>query len=299
MFLFLFFSFFFSCSFVGIGFRPFLLEGGRFGPSFSRWGFAILSMVGGWLFFWGWGLTLASLLGFGRPSCLLLRCTFPLKLRLGFSFLGGWACLGGSGPFLLGVRVAGLSKTQRAKKHEKKTRQIENEKKMKEKRKQEENGKKRKMLGIELISATCGKLYIIDDETPDDNLIPLYVLTHVYLTMVSGDWGWDIVVSPRVLPCARFLCDSVVAARENSGALLFHCRCICEDRCGEGFHVNSSWTQCLICRGNESVPTPHLFPSHLPHTPPPPPGWTLLIDLLRHPLVLFRMSGIFIGMCWS
>ena len=26
-------------------------------------------------------------------------------------------------------------------------------------------------------------------------------------------------------------------------------------------------------------------------------GWTLLIDLLRHPFVLFRMSGIFFGMC--
>ena len=26
-------------------------------------------------------------------------------------------------------------------------------------------------------------------------------------------------------------------------------------------------------------------------------GWTLLIGLLRHPLVLFRMSGMFTGMC--
>ena len=47
------------------------------------------------------------------------------------------------------------------------------------------------MLGIELISDTFGKLNTIHVATSDDNLIPLYVLTQAYWTVVLdlGDWG--------------------------------------------------------------------------------------------------------------
>ena len=57
------------------------------------------------------------------------------------------------------------------------------------------------MLGIELISATIGKLNIIYVVTSDDNLIPRYVFNLAYLTLVTGDCGWDTVVSVH----ARFL----------------------------------------------------------------------------------------------
>ena len=57
------------------------------------------------------------------------------------------------------------------------------------------------VLGIELISATIGKLNIIYVVTSDDNLIPRYVFNLAYLTLVTGDCGWDTVVSVH----ARFL----------------------------------------------------------------------------------------------
>ena len=57
------------------------------------------------------------------------------------------------------------------------------------------------MLRIELISATIGKLSIIYVVTSDDNLIPWYVFNLAYLTLVTGDCGWDTVVSVH----ARFL----------------------------------------------------------------------------------------------
>ena len=72
------------------------------------------------------------------------------------------------------------------------------------------------MLGIELISDTIGKLNTIYVATSDDNLIPLYVLTQAYWTVVL-DLGEDrgetvVVVLPHacfwaflVLPCARIL----------------------------------------------------------------------------------------------
>ena len=67
------------------------------------------------------------------------------------------------------------------------------------------------MLGIELITVTsdvrrttCVNPCIneaIGNETTDDNLIPLYVITHVYLTMLTGDCGWVVLlVSARVSP---------------------------------------------------------------------------------------------------
>ena len=47
------------------------------------------------------------------------------------------------------------------------------------------------MLGIELIPDTIGKLNTIYVATSDDNLIPLYVLTQAYWTVVLdlGDLG--------------------------------------------------------------------------------------------------------------
>ena len=47
-----------------------------------------------------------------------------------------------------------------------------------------------RVLGIELISDTIGKLNTISVATSDDNLIPLYVLTQAYWTVVLdlGDW---------------------------------------------------------------------------------------------------------------
>ena len=45
----------------------------------------------------------------------------------------------------------------------------------------------------------------IFDETTDDNLIPLYVITHVYLTMLIADCGWvGLLVSARVSPVPGF-----------------------------------------------------------------------------------------------
>ena len=43
------------------------------------------------------------------------------------------------------------------------------------------------------------------DETTDDNLIPLHVITHVYLTMLAADCGWvGLLVSARVSPVPGF-----------------------------------------------------------------------------------------------
>ena len=53
------------------------------------------------------------------------------------------------------------------------------------------------VLGIELISDTIGKLNTISVETSDDNLIPLYVLTQAYWTVVLG------TVVRLLLPCCR------------------------------------------------------------------------------------------------
>ena len=73
------------------------------------------------------------------------------------------------------------------------------------------------MLGIELICDTIGKLNTIYVATSDDNLIPLYVLTQAYWTVVLDLGNWDfgvtvVVVLPHacfraflVLPCARIL----------------------------------------------------------------------------------------------
>ena len=46
------------------------------------------------------------------------------------------------------------------------------------------------MLGIELIFDTIGKLNTIYVATSDDNLIPLYLLTHAYWTVVLDLGGW-------------------------------------------------------------------------------------------------------------
>ena len=57
------------------------------------------------------------------------------------------------------------------------------------------------LLGIELISATMSKLNVIYVVTSDDNLIPRYVFNLAFLTLVTGDCGWETVVSVH----ARFL----------------------------------------------------------------------------------------------
>ena len=96
------------------------------------------------------------------------------------------------------------------------------------------------MLEHELIGDTIGKLNIIYVVTTDDNLIPWYVLTLAYLTLVTVDCRWDTVVLVR----ARFLVFLLVLLSsvmlEPQERILEHCWYTCEDRCGEGYHVNGS-----------------------------------------------------------
>ena len=83
------------------------------------------------------------------------------------------------------------------------------------------------MLESDLDDDTISKLNIIFALTTDDNLIPWYVFTLAYLTSVTGNCGWDTVVTvgafPRVPSCAGVVCDSVGATRANFGTLLVHC----------------------------------------------------------------------------
>ena len=85
------------------------------------------------------------------------------------------------------------------------------------------------VLGIELISDRIGKLNTIYVATSDDNLIPLYVFTQAYWTVVLdlGDWGlWRDCccgVAARVLRgvsraslCTYPLVDWLVHARYSS-----------------------------------------------------------------------------------
>ena len=128
------------------------------------------------------------------------------------------------------------------------------------------------VLGIELISDTIGKLNTIYVATSDDDLIPLYVLTQAYWTVVldlgnRGLWGDCCCrVAARVLPgapraslCTYPLVDwlvyrvfkrrmmntqhwSRVGKFRVTGALV-NGGCSCQDRCGEGYQGNSSLTQ--------------------------------------------------------
>ena len=127
------------------------------------------------------------------------------------------------------------------------------------------------MLGIELVSDTTGKLNTICVATSDDNLIPLYVLTQAYWTVVLdlGDWGlWGdccCCVAACVLPgasraslCTYPLVDCLVCkifkrrmmntqhwsrvGKFRVTSALVYGWWSCEDRCGEGYHVNSSLT---------------------------------------------------------
>ena len=82
------------------------------------------------------------------------------------------------------------------------------------------------VLESELIGDTIGKLNIIYVGTTDNILIPWYVFTLAYLTLVTADCGWDTVV----LVHARFLVFLLVllsfviigATRTYSGTLLVH-----------------------------------------------------------------------------
>ena len=57
------------------------------------------------------------------------------------------------------------------------------------------------VLESELIGDTIGKLNIICVVTTNNILIPLYMFTLAYLTLMTADCGWDTVVLVR----ARFL----------------------------------------------------------------------------------------------
>ena len=125
------------------------------------------------------------------------------------------------------------------------------------------------MLGIELISDTPGKLNTIYVATSNENFIPLFVLTQAYWTVVldMGDWGlWGDCccrVAARVLPgvsraslCTYPLVDCLVCkvfkrrmmktqhwsrvGKFRVTEALVYGWWSCEDRCGEGYHVNSS-----------------------------------------------------------
>ena len=125
------------------------------------------------------------------------------------------------------------------------------------------------VLGIEPISDTIGKLNTIYVATSDDNLIPLYVLTQAYWTIVLdlGDWVlWGDCccrVAARVLPgvsraslCTYPLVDWLVCrlfkrrmmntqhwsrvGKFRVTEALVYGWWSCEDRCGEGYHVNSN-----------------------------------------------------------
>ena len=126
------------------------------------------------------------------------------------------------------------------------------------------------VLRIELISDTIGKLNTIYVATSDDNLIPLYVLSQAYWTVVLdlGDWGlWGDC-------CGRVAARVLLGVSRASLCTYSHVdwlvcrvfkRCMmntqhwsrvrkfrvtealcgwwnCEERCGEGYHVNSSLT---------------------------------------------------------
>ena len=109
---------------------------------------------------------------------------------------------------------------------------------------------------------TIGKLNTIYVATSDDNLIPLSVLTAAYWTVVLdlSDWGlWGDCcgrVAARVLPGTYPLVDWLVCrvfkrrmmntqhwSRVGKFRLteaLVYGRWSCEDRCGEGYLVNSN-----------------------------------------------------------
>ena len=125
------------------------------------------------------------------------------------------------------------------------------------------------MLGIEPISDTIGKLNTIYVATSDDILIPLYVLTQAYWTVVLdlgelGTVGRLVVVLPhacfrafsRASLCAYPLVDWLVCrvfkrrmmntqhwsrvGKFRVTEALVYGWWSCEDRCGEGYHVNSN-----------------------------------------------------------
>ena len=81
----------------------------------------------------------------------------------------------------------------------------------------------RRVLESELIGDTIGKLNIICAVTTDDILIPWYVFTLAYLTLVTVDCGWDTALLAR----ARFLVFLLVlfsfVMLEPQQRILEHC----------------------------------------------------------------------------
>ena len=88
------------------------------------------------------------------------------------------------------------------------------------------------MLESELIGDTIGKLTITFVVTTDNILIPWYVFTLPYLTLVTADCGWDTVV----LVHARFLVFLLVLLSfvmlEPQERILVHC-CYSGDAAGK------------------------------------------------------------------
>ena len=79
------------------------------------------------------------------------------------------------------------------------------------------------VLESELIGDTTGKLNIIYVVTFDDILIPWYVFTLAYLTLVTADCGWDTVVLVRAHSLLYFLCCCPHVILEPQEHILGHC----------------------------------------------------------------------------
>ena len=79
------------------------------------------------------------------------------------------------------------------------------------------------MLESELISDTIGKLNIIYVVTTDVNLIPWFVFTLVYLTLVISDCGWDTVVLVRAHSLVFLLVLLSFMMLEPQERILEHC----------------------------------------------------------------------------
>ena len=79
------------------------------------------------------------------------------------------------------------------------------------------------MLESELIGDTIGKLNLIYAVTTDNILIPWYVFTLVYLTLVTADCGCDtvVLVHARCLVFLLVLLSFVII--EPQERILVHC----------------------------------------------------------------------------
>ena len=79
------------------------------------------------------------------------------------------------------------------------------------------------VLESELIGDATGKLNIIHVVTTDDILIPQYVFSLAYLTLVTADCGWDTVVLVRAHSLAFLLVLLSFVLLEPQERILEHC----------------------------------------------------------------------------